>query len=40
MQLIPYLYFKGNCEEALRFYVSAGLGEIRELRETIYSQSR
>jgi PhnB protein len=31
-KLTPYLYFRGNCEEALRFYVRSGLGEIRELR--------
>jgi len=28
----PYLYFKGGCEAALRFYTSCGLGEIVELK--------
>jgi PhnB protein len=28
----PYLYFKGDCEAALRFYEACGLGTIRELR--------
>ena len=28
----PYLYFKGGCEAALRFYAARGLGEIKELR--------
>lgn len=32
MQLTPYLYFKGACEAALRFYEECGLGEIKELR--------
>jgi PhnB protein len=32
MRLTPYLYFKGDCEQALRFYVDCGLGEIRDLR--------
>ena len=32
MNVTPYLYFKGDCEEALRFYSRCGLGEIRELR--------
>src|SRR6185295_6772669 len=32
MQLIPYLYFKGDCEEALRFASSSGLGELVDLR--------
>lgn len=32
MQLIPYLYFKGNCEAALEHYALRGLGAIRELR--------
>ena len=32
MKVTPYLYFKGNCEAALMFYASCGLGEIRELR--------
>jgi PhnB protein len=28
----PYLYFNGNCENALNFYAVCGLGQIRELR--------
>jgi uncharacterized glyoxalase superfamily protein PhnB len=32
MRAIPFLYFKGNCESALRFYQTCGLGEIVELR--------
>jgi PhnB protein len=32
MQLTPYLYFKGDCESALKFYAACGLGEIKELR--------
>jgi PhnB protein len=32
MQVTPYLYFKGTCESALRFYEACGLGKIRELR--------
>ena len=32
MQLTPYLYFKGDCESALKFYAACGLGEITELR--------
>ena len=32
MRASPYLYFKGNCEQALGFYVACGLGDIRELR--------
>jgi PhnB protein len=32
MKTTPYLYFRGDCEAALRFYVACGLGEIRELR--------
>jgi PhnB protein len=32
MKLTAYLYFKGDCEAALRFYERAGLGELRELR--------
>lgn len=31
MRLIPYLYFKGNCEEALNFYAAAGLGKVGEI---------
>ncbi|MGO8834486.1 MAG: VOC family protein [Roseiarcus sp.] len=32
MRLTPYLYFKGACESALKFYEACGLGEIRELK--------
>jgi PhnB protein len=32
MQVTPYLYFRGACEDALKFYQSCGLGAIRELR--------
>ncbi len=32
MKLTPYLYFKGDCEEALRFYAACGLGDVRDLR--------
>lgn len=32
MQVTPYLYFKGACEDALKFYEACGLGAIRELR--------
>ncbi len=32
MQLTPYLYFKGDCESALKFYAACGLGEIKDLR--------
>ena len=32
MRITPHLYFKGECESALRFYQSCGLGEIKELR--------
>lgn len=31
MRCTPYLYFKGNCEAALRFYASLGLGEMHEV---------
>ena len=31
MKFAPYLYFKGNCESALRFYEACGLGQIQEL---------
>lgn len=31
MKLVPYLYFHGNCEEALRFYAAAGLGELKDV---------
>ncbi len=32
MRVTPYLYFKGACESALRFYEACGLGTIKELR--------
>jgi PhnB protein len=32
MQIAPYLYFKGECERALKFYEACGLGTIRDLR--------
>ena len=32
MRMTPYLYFRGACEAALKFYESHGLGTIRELR--------
>ncbi len=32
MQVSPYLYFRGACEQALRFYEASGLGAIRVLR--------
>jgi PhnB protein len=32
MRATPFLYFKGDCESALQFYQSCGLGEIVELR--------
>ena len=32
MQVSPYLYFRGACEQALRFYEARGLGAIRVLR--------
>jgi PhnB protein len=32
MQMTPYLYFRGACEDALKFYQSCGLGEIRLMR--------
>jgi PhnB protein len=32
MQTTPYLYFKGACESALKFYEVCGLGKIQELR--------
>ena len=31
MKLIPYLYFQGNCEEALNFYAAAGLGTVEDV---------
>jgi PhnB protein len=32
MQFTPYLYFRGACEDALKFYQSCGLGAIRHIR--------
>jgi PhnB protein len=32
MRATPALYFKGNCENALLFYQTCGLGKIEELR--------
>lgn len=32
MQTTPYLYFKGSCETALKFYEACGLGKIVDLR--------
>jgi len=32
MQVTPYLYFKGSCEAALKFYEACGLGRIKELK--------
>jgi PhnB protein len=32
MRTTPYLYFKGACKDALRFYEACGLGKIEELR--------
>ena len=32
MQFTPCLYFKGDCEQALRFYEACGLGKVVELR--------
>ena len=32
MQISPYLYFKGACESALKFYEANGLGAIKEIR--------
>jgi uncharacterized glyoxalase superfamily protein PhnB len=32
MQMTPYLYFRRAYEEALKFYQSCGLGEIRLMR--------
>jgi PhnB protein len=32
MRTTPHLYFKGDCEPALRFYERCGLGDVRELR--------
>jgi PhnB protein len=32
MRMTPYLYFKGACEDALRFYARCGFGKIVDLR--------
>jgi len=32
MKFTPYLYFRGECENALQFYAACGLGEIRDLQ--------
>ena len=32
MRFTPYLYFRGACEEALRFYEACGLGTIKLIR--------
>jgi PhnB protein len=32
MRATPYLYFKGSCESALKFYEACGLGKIQDLR--------
>src|SRR5580700_9239841 len=32
MNTTPYLYFRGDCESALKFYEACGLGKIRDLR--------
>jgi PhnB protein len=32
MRVTPYLYFKGTCESALKFYEACGLGKIQEVR--------
>src|SRR5882762_2675339 len=32
MQITPSLYFKGDCENALKFYEACGLGKIESLR--------
>ncbi len=31
MRLIPYIFFNGNCREALDFYVAAGLGTVEHV---------
>jgi len=31
MELIPYIMFNGNCEEALNFYAKAMSGEIKNI---------
>ena len=32
MQVTPYLYFRGGCEDALKFYEASGLGSIKLLQ--------
>jgi len=32
VRFTPYLYFRGACEEALRFYEACGLGTIKLIR--------
>jgi PhnB protein len=32
LRVTPYLYFKGECEAALKFYEACGLGSIVELK--------
>jgi len=32
MRFTPYLYFKGDCEAALKHYAACGLGQIQHLR--------
>jgi len=32
MQVTPYLYFRGACEDALKFYEASGLGSIKLLQ--------
>jgi len=32
MRSTPYLYFKGDCAQALAFYEACGLGKITELK--------
>ena len=31
MKIVPYLYFKGTCEEAMSFYAAAGLGDLGQI---------
>ena len=31
MQIIPYLFFKGECADAMAFYEAAGLGKVVEI---------
>ena len=32
MRFTPYLYFRGDCENALNFYENCGLGRIQQIR--------